>query len=240
MAFNVNSSPAHAADPNHPADGARPATGAQPSRGPAWSPVRQPLAAYVSFNLDALSRGIAAFSSPHDASESPLDREAFMNSIFAQAKHRISGAEGALGAELHRMGGLVNDASSRVGAFVAPQAGPYSFPHAGQQFYPHAGQQSYPHAGPQSYPQSDPQQHARHQAQPRYAPQERRTFRHYGEDNALSLLGGHGVSGAPGHNDHQTAPTDRREAELQEAQQEELRAFREWRAAQMAGQPPRR
>ena len=66
----------------------------------------------------------------------------------------------------------------------------------------------------------------------------RESLRQQGEENALSMLGGHGGPGGHGHNDHndhQTAPTNSREAEMQD----EIRRLRELLEAQ-AGRPSSR
>lgn len=233
MAFHVNPSAASAAGLNHAADGAAHSAVANPPRTGSSSIFRRVMGAYVGFNLKALSFGMRAFSSPRAGSESSIDQNALMKSIFDQAKHRISGNQGAFEAALRRMQEQLDAAAAQPAACAAPQARPQSGPPPSSQPTP---PQEAPHAAnaqpaDPARAEHDHQQHARRQAEQHNATQMRRTFQDLGHGNALSLLDGHAAPGGPGHTGHHTAPAGGADAAaLMEAFRAQRQAFDAWMA----------
>jgi hypothetical protein len=180
------------------------------------------MSSYVNFSLKSLSCSISTFSSsPQISTESSLDRDAFMKSIFDQATHKISGKQNEYGAALRRMHDLMNAASAQEHSGTPPQSRPQP---ASQQTAP----QESAHASGAEQPEParaehDHHEHTRRQAEQRHASHLHRTHAQAGRSNALSLLGGHSVPGGQDHFGNHGVPAGERDAAILE----EIRQLRD-------------
>lgn len=197
MFSHVSSSTASATDPNRVVDNESHTTQENATRNVS-NFARKLVKKYMDFNLSTLSDSIKLFSpSSQNSTESSFDQNAFIQSIFDRATYQLSGEQNKYDDALRRIQDILNSGLTQENPATVTHSPPHP---ASQQTAPQETPPPTDAEQPEpSQVQQAPKELARRKTEQRRASHLRRIHEEAGRNNALSMLGAHGM---PGSHDH--------------------------------------